>query len=166
MQVMDLCLASSASSRLFKEIRERRGLVYNIASAQHAYANCGLISIYAAMSPANTESVLSLVLQELNRLKSEGFTPAEINRAKTQLRTDLLMDLESMSARSTNNASDLVHYDRIIPLTEAREEIEAVTNEDVIALSKELFSQEKLSLVVVGPSEELEEHYSLSVVDK
>jgi predicted Zn-dependent peptidase len=166
MQVMDLCLASSASSRLFKEIRERRGLVYNIASAQHAYANCGLISIYAAMSPAHTEDVLSLVLQELNRLKSEGFTPAEINRAKTQLRTDLLMDLESMSARSTNNASDLVHYDRIIPLSEAREEIEAVTNEDVIALSKELFSQEKLSLVVVGPSEELEEHYSLSVVDK
>jgi predicted Zn-dependent peptidase len=166
MQVLDLCLASSASSRLFKEIRERRGLVYNIASMQHAYVHCGLISVYAAMSPANTETVLALVLQELNRLKVEGFTPAEINRSKTQLRTDLLMDLESMSARSTNNASDLVHYDRVIPLSEAREEIEAVTNDDVIALARELFSEEKLSLVVVGPTEELEEHYSLSVVDK
>ncbi len=166
MQVLDLCLASSASSRLFKEIRERRGLVYNIASMQHAYVNCGLISVYAAMNPSNTETVLALVLQELNRLKSDGFTAPEINRAKTQLRTDLLMDLESMSARSTNNASDLIHYDRIVPLTEAREEIEAVTNDDVIALARELFSEEKLSLVVVGPSEELEEHYSLSVVDK
>ena len=133
---------------------------------QHAYANCGLITVYAAMTPANTETVLSLVLQELNRLKSEGFTAAEIKRAKTQLRTDLLMDLESMSSRSTNNASDLIHYDRLIPLAEARDEIEAVTNEDVIALAQELFNQEKLSLVVVGPAEELEEHYSLSVVDK
>ncbi|MBS2009237.1 MAG: insulinase family protein [Cyanobacteria bacterium SZAS TMP-1] len=166
MQVLDLCLASSASSRLFKEIRERRGLVYNIASSQHAYVNCGLISIYAAMSPANTETVLRLVLQELNRLKSEGFTAAEIARAKTQLRTDLLMDLESMSARSTNNAADLIHYDRLIPLAEAREEIEAVTNEDVIALAQELFAEKKLSLVVVGPAEELREHYNLSVVDK
>jgi predicted Zn-dependent peptidase len=166
MQVLDLCLASSASSRLFKEIRERRGLVYNIASMQHAYANCGLTSIYAAMTPAHTEEVLDLVLQELNRLKSDGFTAAEIKRAKTQLRTDLLMDLESMSARSTNNASDLVHYDRVIPLGEAREEIEAVTNDDVIELARHLFSQDKLSLVVVGPAEELEEHYSLTVVDK
>jgi predicted Zn-dependent peptidase len=166
MQVLDLALASSASSRLFKEIRERRGLVYNIASMQHAYANCGLVSIYAAMTPAHTEEVLSLVLQELNRLKSDGFTPAEITRAKTQLRTDLLMDLESMSARSTNNASDLIHYDRIIPLNEAREEIEAVTNDDVIALAREIFAQDRLSLVVVGPAEELEEHYSLAPVDK
>ena len=166
MQVLDLCLASSASSRLFKEIRERRGLVYNIASMQHAYADCGLVSIYAAMSPANTETVLTLVLQELHRMQSEGFTAAEINRAKTQLRTDLLMDLESMSSRSTNNASDLVHYNRIVPLSEAREEIEAVTNDDVIALARELFSEQKLSLVVVGPSEELEEHYSLSTGDK
>ena len=166
MQVLDLCLASSGSSRLFKEIRERRGLVYNIASMQHAYVNCGLITVYAAMSPSNTETVLSLVLQELNRLKMDGFEPAEIKRAKTQLRTDLLMDLESMSARSTNNASDLVHYDRLIPLSEARDEIEAVTNDDVIALARELFNQDKLSLVVVGPAEELEEHYSLSVVDK
>ena len=163
MQVLDLCLASSASSRLFKEIRERRGLVYNIASMQHAYAECGLVSLYAAMTPAHTEEVLTLILQELNRLKSDGFTEAEIKRAKTQLRTDLLMDLESMSARSTNNASDLVHYDRVVPLSEAREEIEEVTNDDVIALSRELFAQDKLSLVVVGPAEELAEHYSLTI---
>jgi predicted Zn-dependent peptidase len=166
MQVLDLCLASSASSRLFKEIRERRGLVYDIGSAQHAYLSCGLINVYAAMNPSNVPIVLPLILQELSRVRKEGFTPAEIKRAKTQLRTDLLIDLESMSARSSNNASDLIYYDRLIPHSEATAEIDAVTNEDVMALSQELFAEDKLSLVVVGPAQELKKKYSLTVAQK
>ncbi len=163
LQVLDLCLAASASSRLFKEIRERRGLVYTVASMQHCYRTCGLFGIYAAMTPENTRQVLDLIVAELDRVKVEGFTPAEIKRAKTQLRSDLLMDLESMSARSTNNASDLMHYDRIVPLDEARNDIENVTNEAVIALADSLFDKKTLSLVVVGPRTELAEKYQLNL---
>jgi predicted Zn-dependent peptidase len=163
MQVLDLCLAASASSRLFKEIRERRGLVYNVASLQHCYRNCGLFAVYAAMKPENTSKVLELTLKELARVKREGFTEAELKRAKTQLRTDLLMDLESMSARSTNNASDLIYYDRLIPIEEARADIERVTNDDVISLANDLFINEALSMVLVGPRGELAETYQLSL---
>jgi predicted Zn-dependent peptidase len=73
------------------------------------------------------------------------------------------MDLESMSARSTNNASDLVHYNRIVPLDEARHDIENITNEAVIALANDLFKKESLSLVVVGPKAELAESYQLKL---
>jgi predicted Zn-dependent peptidase len=163
LQVLDLCLAASASSRLFREIRERRGLVYTVASMQHCYRNCGLFGIYAAMTPENTSQVLELIVSELDRVKAEGFTAAEIKRAKTQLRSDLLMDLESMSARSTNNASDLVHYNRIVPLDEARTDIENITNEAVVELANDLFKKESLSLVVVGPKEELAESYQMKL---
>ncbi len=163
MQVLDLNLAASASSRLFREIRERRGLVYTVASMQHCYRNCGQFAIYAAMTPENTATVLELIVLELERVKTEGFTATEIKRAKTQLRSDLLMDLESMSARSTNNASDLMHYNRIVPLEESRSDIEGVTNEAVMELANFLFNKESLSLVVVGPKEELAESYQLNL---
>lgn len=163
MQVLDLCLAASSSSRLFKEIRERRGLVYNVASLQHCYRNCGLFAVYAAMKPENAKKVLDLTLKELARVKREGFTEAELKRAKTQLSTDLLMDLESMSSRSTNNASDLIYYDRLVPIEEARSDIEKVTNEDIVSLANDLFIDEALSMVLVGPTGELAERYQLSL---
>ncbi len=165
-EVLDLCLANSSSSRLFKEIRERRGLVYSIGSSHHSYSTCGLMSIYAAMNPANTGAVLELVLKEIERVKAEGFTEAEIKRAKTQLRTELLMDLDSVVGRSTNNATDLFDWGHVIPLAQMQQEIDVVTNQGVIALANEMFSEEKLSMVIVGSTKELKKHYSLTVGDR
>lgn len=151
MQVIDLCLAASASSRLFKELRERRGLIYNLTSFQHSYKDCGLFGIYVAANPENCTLVHELILSEFEKLKADGLSAKEINRAKKQLKTDLLLDLESMSARSSNNASDLVCYDRIISLQEVQAEVEEVDNEKVIALAQELLVPQKVSTVVVGP---------------
>jgi predicted Zn-dependent peptidase len=160
---LELCLASSASSRLFKEIRERRGLVYDVGSGHHAYSTCGMMTVYASMNPANTDTVLKLILEELARVKAEGFTEAEINRAKKQLRADIFMGLDSMTARSSNNASDIHLWDKIVPLSEWEQKIADVNNKDMTALANELFNDDRLSLVVVGPAAELQEKYSLTV---
>lgn len=155
LQVLDLCLTTSASSRLFKEVREKRGLAYNIGSLQHSYRDCGLYGVAAAVNPANAAQVYELIFIEFERLKKEGLTEREILRAKNQLRTDLLMDKESMTGRSTENASDLLFFDRLIPLEERQAEIDAVANEQIIELAKLLFT-EPPSVVLVGPQGELQ----------
>jgi len=155
LQVLDLCLTTSASSRLFKEVREKRGLAYNIGSVQHSYRDCGLYGVAAAVNPANAAHVYELIFIEFERLKKEGLTDREILRAKNQLRTDLLMDKESMTGRSTENASDLLFFDRLIPLEERQAEIDAVSNEQIVELAKLLFT-EPPSVVLVGPQGELQ----------
>ena len=152
--VLDLCLTTSASSRLFKEVREKRGLAYNIGSLQHSYRDSGLYGVAAAVSPAKAEAVFELVLAELALLKKEGLSEREILRAKSQLRTDLLMDKESMSARSTGNAADLLLYDRIIDLAERQAEIEGVTNDQIVEVANLVFVEDP-SLVLVGPESQL-----------
>lgn len=150
LSILDLCLASSASSRLFKEVREKRGLVYNIGSMQHSYRNCGIYGIECIVSPSNANEVMQLVQKEFENIKESGLTDKEIARAKSQLRTDLLMDKETMSARSTGNAGDLLFFDRIIPIEERQEQIEAVTNEEIIAVARAVFAAAP-SVVLVGP---------------
>lgn len=161
LSVLELCMVASSSSRLFKEVREKRGLVYNIGGLEHSYRSCGLYGIYCATMAEHVEEVISLILAEFRRLKDEGFTAKEIERAKTQLRADLLMDLESMPSRSTSNAADLLYFGRTISIDECRKEIEEVTNEAVIDLARELFVDEKLSLVALGPKGELSRNLSL-----
>lgn len=150
LNILDLCLTSSASSRLFKEVREKRGLVYNIGSMQHSYRNCGMYGIECIVSPANTNQVMQLVQKEFETIKESGLTEKEIARAKSQLRTDLLMDKETMSARSTGNAGDLLFFDRIISIEERQAQIEAVTNDEIIEVARLVFAAAP-SVVLVGP---------------
>jgi predicted Zn-dependent peptidase len=160
--VLDLCLGGNVSSRLFQEVREKRGLVYTINSFRESHENGGLFGVYAGCSPKQVGKVLSLVSKELKRTKKEGFTDEEIVRAKTQLRSELLLGLESMRSRASRNAYSELYFNRQLTVDEIVADIELVTGEGVRQLANKLLNKDTLSFVVVGPRTELDETYDIS----
>jgi predicted Zn-dependent peptidase len=158
--ILDLCLGGNMSSRLFQEVREKRGLVYTINSFRESHRECGLFGVYAGTSPKQISQVLALVSEEFQRVKQDGFTPQEIARAKTQLKSELLLGLESMRNRTARNAYGELFYGRQLTVEEIVHDIDAVTGEQVRVLANELLLPQYLSTVVVGPATELKESYS------
>lgn len=160
--ILDLCLGGNMSSRLFQEVREKRGLVYSINSFRESHRESGLVGIYAGASPKHVAQVLKLVSEELKRLKKDGFTEQEIARAKTQLKSELLLGLESMRNRTVRNAYGELFYGRQLTVEEICHDIDQVTGKSVRELANDLFIPESLSMVVVGPASELEKKYAVS----
>lgn len=160
--ILDLCLGGNMSSRLFQEVREKRGLVYSINSFRESHRESGLVGIYAGASPKHVAQVLKLISEELKRLKKDGFTEQEIARAKTQLKSELLLGLESMRNRTVRNAYGELFYGRQLTVEEICHDIDQVTGKAVRELANDLFIPESLSMVVVGPASELEKKYAVS----
>jgi predicted Zn-dependent peptidase len=160
--VLDLCLGGNVSSRLFQEVREKRGLVYTINSFRESHQEGGLFGVYAGCSPKQVKQVLSLVSEELKRTKREGFTKEEIERAKTQLRSELLLGLESMRSRTSRNAYSELYFGRQLTVEEICAEVERVDGKAVRDLANQLLLPETLSFVVVGPRSELDETYEMT----
>lgn len=160
--VFDLCLGGNVSSRLFQEVREKRGLVYTINTFRESHAGGGLFGVYAGASPKQVSKVLSLVSKEFKRTKKEGFTAEEITRAKTQLRSELLLGLESMRSRASRNAYSELYFGRQLSVDEICADIDRVTGEQVRELANRLLVPETLSMVVVGPKSELEKSYEIT----
>ncbi len=159
--ILDLCLGGNMSSRLFQEVREKRGLVYTINTFRDTHRKTGLFGVYAACSPHQVDSVLQLIMTEFSRVKEEGFVEAEIKRAKTQLTSELLLGLESMRNRISRNVYGELFWGRQMPVEEIVADIEKVKTEDLTLLANDLLRTQDLSLVVVGPSSELKRGYSL-----
>lgn len=159
--VLDLCLGGNMSSRLFQEVREKRGLVYSINTFREAHRNTGLFGIYAGASPRHVEQVLELVSKELKRTKRDGFTPQEIDRAKVQMKSELLLGLESMRGRSARNAYSELFFDRQLTVEEICSDIDKVTGQQVTALANQFLFDGNIAAVVVGPASELEASYAV-----
>jgi predicted Zn-dependent peptidase len=160
--ILDLCLGGNMSSRLFQEVREKRGLVYTINSFRESHRENGLFGVYAGASPKQVGTVLDLVSEEFMRTKSEGFTEQEINRAKIQLRSELLLGLESMRNRSARSAYGELFYGRQLEVDEIVDDIEKVTAKQVKDLANSLIQPDLLSMIVVGPESELQPSYELA----
>ncbi len=160
--ILDLGLGGNMSSRLFQEVREKRGLVYTINTYKASHSHCGLFGVYAGTGPGKVKSVLELVMEEFRRVKAEGLTEREINRAKAQLKSDLLLGLESMRNRASRNAYGELFFGKQLEVEEICRDIEKVTASEVKQLANDLLKTEKLSLVVVGPGSQLQDDYELS----
>ncbi|HEY9869978.1 MAG TPA: pitrilysin family protein [Candidatus Obscuribacterales bacterium] len=160
--ILDLCLGGNMSSRLFQEVREKRGLVYTINSYKASHRNTGLFGVYAGTSPGKVSQVIQLVLEQFARVKSEGLTEEEIKRAKTQLKSDLLLGLESMRNRASRNAYGELFYGRQLEVEEICRDIEKVTGAQIKQLANDLLAPEKLSLAIVGPGKHIPSEVSLS----
>jgi len=160
--ILDLCLGGNVSSRLFQEVREKRGLVYTINSFRESHQDGGLFGVYAGCSPKHVKQVLSLISKELKRTKKEGFSKEEIARAKTQLRSELLLGLESMRSRTSRNAYSELYFGRQMTVDEICAEVERVDGEAVRDLANQLLLSDTISFVVVGPRPELDETYELT----
>jgi predicted Zn-dependent peptidase len=152
--ILDNILGGGMSSRLFQEIRERRGLVYTISSYLAAYREGGLVVIYAGMSPETGPEVVRLTLEEIERLKREGVSAEELERAKDSLKGSLMLSLESTTNRMTSLARSEIYFGRQFTLDEILEGIDAVTAAEVQRLAQELFRPDHTALAAVGPFNE------------
>ncbi len=148
-QVFSGLFGGGMSSRLFQEVRERRGLCYSIYSSAWALADAGLFSIHAATGADMTTELSKVVVDELAAVARTGASEAEVARAKAQLKAGLLMGLESSSARAEQMARHLIAHDRLIPTEELIARVDNVGAEDVKAFAARLVVGPP-SIVVVG----------------
>jgi len=148
--LLDVVLGGGMSSRLFQEVREKRGLAYSIGSSLHAYRLAGYQTISAACAIRNLERLLEVTLSEIARLRRDGVRPRELRWAKENLKGGLLLALESTVARMSAAAREEYYFGRPSPPERWIERVEAVTADEIDALAQELFSGRGLSLSVVG----------------
>jgi predicted Zn-dependent peptidase len=148
--VLDAVLGGGTSSRLFQEVRERRGLAYSVYSFAAHYADAGMFGVGVGCLPSKVDAVLSVVRSELRGLAEHGITDGELERGKGQLRGGLVLSLEDSASRMSRIAKAELLYDELPGLDEVIGRIDAVALDDVQVLAKELFDQPE-TLAVVGP---------------
>ncbi|MEM9206818.1 MAG: pitrilysin family protein [Pseudomonadota bacterium] len=149
-QILATVLGGGMSSRLFQEVREKRGLCYGVYSYHWSVSDAGMFGIYAATGPSDVNDLLTVVFDELAGV-GQTVTEQEVGRAKAQLKAGLLMSLESPSARIEQMARHLAVHGRIVPTSEIVERIDAVTAEDVMAIANSLFREKACAIAAVGP---------------
>lgn len=147
--VLNTILGGSMSSRLFQNVREKRGLVYSISSGVTSYSDTGNLTIYAGTSLANVDQVLRLTLDELRRLKGERVPEVELRRAKDHLKGSLMLSLENTGSRMSHLARQEIYHGRQFGLDETLAGIEAVAAADLQRIACELFAGD-LTLSVLG----------------
>ena len=128
------------SSRLFQEIREKRGLVYTVYSFTASHTEDGLFGIYAGTGAKDLKNLLPVVVDEIRKVCNDKVTEKELVRAKNQLKASMLMSLESSSATAEVLARQMLIFDRIIPIDEMVERIEKVTLDDIQNTARTIFS--------------------------
>jgi predicted Zn-dependent peptidase len=148
--VLNTLLGGGMSSRLFQNIRERRGLAYAVFSELNPYRDAGYLSVYAGTSLENTRKVIRLILDEFTKLKQEPVGGEELRRAKDNLKGSLMLGLESTTSRMANLAKEDLYFGRFFSLDEMTESIEQVTAEEVQQIAQQFFAQEQIALTVLG----------------
>lgn len=138
--VLSTIFGGGMSSRLFQEIREKRGLVYTISSFNQALQHAGIFGIYAGTTPNELQELVPVVATEIKKLMNERVTPVELNRAKVQIKASLLMSLESSSTTAEIIARQMMLFNRIIPAEETVAKIEAITADDLQKIAQEIFT--------------------------
>ncbi|MHA7239172.1 M16 family metallopeptidase [Arthrobacter sp. TMS1-12-1] len=150
MSVLNAVLGGGMSSRLFQEIREKRGLVYSTYSFSAAYADAGYFGMYAGCSPAKTGQVIDLLGAELDRLATDGIDAEELRKAVGQLSGGLVMALEDSSSRMSRLGRSELVSGEFVDMDASLDRIRSVTAGDVQALARELAAAPRTT-VVVGP---------------
>jgi predicted Zn-dependent peptidase len=152
--VLNAALGGGTSSRLFQEIREKRGLAYSVYSYAGHYADAGMVGVAVGALPSKVADVLAVVRDELVTLAEHGISAEELRRGQGALRGGLVLSLEDSGSRMSRIAKAELLYDDLPSIDEVLRRVQAVTVADVDALARELFTQEQ-TLAVVGPFEDL-----------
>ena len=148
--VLNAALGGGMSSRLFQEVREKRGLAYSVYSFTAQHADTGLWGIYVGCLPSKADEVLSICTDELAKVIADGLSDAELDRGKGQVRGGIVLGLEDPSSRMTRLGKSELVYPRLEPVDELIAAIDAVTHDDVRAIAEEVLTRPK-TLAVVGP---------------
>lgn len=156
-QVYVTALGGGMSSRLFQEVREKRGLCYSVYAFAHPFSDSGFIGIYAGTGEGEAAEISAVVADEMAALAAQP-TPEEIARAKAQLKSGLLMGLERPSARSEQIAGQLLAYGRVLSVEELTTKLEAVDVAAVQRFGERMMNASKPTLAALGPIGKLESY--------
>ena len=154
-------LGAGMSSRLFQRVREQSGLCYSVYSYTSLYQNTGVLGIYVALNRETQEAALRMIREELERFRADGITAEELARTKEQLKTTLLMSLESTNSRMSSMARNEMIFGHAQTPEEAVAKLEAVTVEDVHTLAQQILDFDAMSFSAVGNVSKPEEYMSL-----
>jgi predicted Zn-dependent peptidase len=151
LRVLEGVLGATSSSRLFQEVRERRGLAYSVFCFSNMYAHAGEVGLYVGTRQDNLAEALSVIAAELERCVEAPASAAELDRSRENLKGRVVLAMESTGARMSHLGGSLLHEMPILSMDEVIERIDAVTLAELEALAAELFAPERLSIACVGP---------------
>ncbi|MGE0445415.1 MAG: M16 family metallopeptidase [Vicinamibacterales bacterium] len=148
--VLNTILGGSMSSRLFQNVREKRGLAYAVFSGLSSYRDTGSMTIYAGCANSAVGELIDVVVAELRRMKDEPLPGDDLQRAKDHLKGSLMLNLESTSSRMSHLARQEIYFDRQFGLDETLEGVERVTVDDLQRVARDLFADGALAATVLG----------------
>ena len=153
LRVLDTLFGGTSSSRVFQEIRERRGLAYSVYSFTSAYRDTGQVGLYLGTRPENLGQAMSVLGDELQRLRDDPGSDDEVARAKENLKGRVVLALESTGARMNRLGSEVLSGEPVLSIDEVIERVAGVTSEDLRELVDQLWAPERLAVAGIGPDE-------------
>ena len=155
LRVLDTILGGSTSSRLFQEVREKRGLAYSVYSYSSPYVDAGKVAIYVGTRPDNVGEALDVIGSELRRLEQDGVTPDELTRAKENVKGRTVLSMESTMARMNRMLSGLLTNVPLLTIDEMIAAVDDVTSEQISELVGEIYRPDGMSVAGVGADEDV-----------
>jgi len=151
--VLSTALGGGMSSRLFQEVREKRGLAYSVYSYAQGYSDDGMFGVYVGCLPGKVDTVLDVCLTEMQQVAQSGLSDDEIARGKGQVRGATVLGQEDTGARMTRIAKSELHDDPLLSIDELLGRVDAVTSDDIRTVSHDLLTG-PTTLAVIGPFDE------------
>ncbi len=152
--VLDTAFGGSSSSRLFREVREKRGLAYSVGSYTEQFSDSGMVALYVGTRADNVEEAAAVIGAELAQLHADGVSGEELDRAKEQVKGRLVLGMESTAARMSRLGRTVLFDAELLTLDEMLARVDAVTSEDLVELAREFYAPAALSAACIGPSED------------
>ncbi len=149
--LLNTILGGNMSSRLFQEVREKRGLAYSVYSFISSHGDTGMFGVYAGVAPKQAQETTRLVLDEINRLREKRVDASELKGAIEYTKGGLMLASESIDNQMVRSAQNEIHFGCEIPLQKIIENVEAVTRDDILELANDLFHPRQMALTLLGP---------------
>ncbi|MCS7265532.1 MAG: insulinase family protein [Armatimonadetes bacterium] len=163
--VLDMIVGGGASSRLFMEVREKRGLAYSIGSLSASFKQAGFFAIGGNCEPSKAEKVVQVIAKELKRICQNGVGKEELERAKTQLKLSVVMAQESVTGLMMRLGRQIHYFGEPVPVEQIIRSIDQVTADDVVEIAQKLFSENKFAAALLGPIKESEAERLLAILN-
>jgi predicted Zn-dependent peptidase len=154
LSILDAVFGGSTSSRLFREIREKKGLAYSVGSYTQQYVDSGMVGLYVGTRADNVQEACEIIGRELGSIHGDGITDDELNRAKEHVKGRMVLSSESTAARMGRIGKSVLFGMPVLTLDELLERVDAVTSEDVAELARELYAPDSLSAAAIAPDED------------
>jgi len=148
---LSTCLGGGMSSRLFQEVREKRGLVYSIYSYTNFFRSEGTFAITWSAQKNHFGEIVDIVSEEINRVRKEGMTEKDLSETKEQMKGNLLLSLEGTNSRMNKLATDEIYFERSVPIEEVVAHVDAITVEDVARVAERYVRPEQFCMTALGP---------------